>query len=118
METKDVNRQKLWILISIAWITPQILIEFLPENLYWINFALFALFGSIILFEKSLGRWLISHKARKEKGERKMKFRCCFPKCKFKNEPLLNILKHMEIKHKMELSYKTANKKDKGVDEK
>lgn len=51
-----------------------------------------------------------------KRGERiKMKFKCCFEKCKYKNESLLNVFKHMQIKHELEIGkniFKLKEKED------
>ena len=32
-----------------------------------------------------------------------MKFKCCFNKCKYRNESLLNVFIHMQKEHKLEV---------------
>ena len=61
MKQKEIkiNRVKLWILIGIAWIIPQVIIVYLPEELQILKPSLFIVFGLFICFDKSLDNWLI-----------------------------------------------------------
>ena len=62
-----INRLYLWILFGFAWLTPQIIIRFLPVNLQFVKAIILALFGFVIIFNKNVDKLLI----RKEKNETK-----------------------------------------------
>ena len=54
-----INRLKLWILIGLAWIIPQVIMAYLPEELQPLKPILLVLLGFFICFDKSLDKWLI-----------------------------------------------------------
>lgn len=73
-EVTKINRVNLWILIGIAWIFPQIIIEYLP-NVYQILLPIILLLlGVFMIFSNDVDKWFL-YKTKNEKKKRKTKKR-------------------------------------------
>lgn len=53
-----INRLRLWIIVGLAWIIPQVFILFIPDY-SWIKLIIFLLLGWFILFDKDLDKILL-----------------------------------------------------------
>jgi len=58
-EKIEINTLKLWIILGFAWITPQLILVYLPENYQWIKYLILIIFGYIIVSTNIIQRWLI-----------------------------------------------------------
>lgn len=68
------------------------------ENLLFLRYLVFT--GIIIMVA---WRIINFHKKLNEEEKTMTNLRCCFSKCKYKNESMINVFKHMQEEHKLKV---------------